>query len=211
MGTHTPPAAPRRSGPATLFRVLRIVLPAVATAIVLIAVFWPQIAPEQGRFGVKVIPADQTEGASGEAAVDASYSGVDREGRPFTVTAKSVRNDPALEHVLLLTKPDAKIDLKDATTMTIAADTGTFNRERHVLDLDGHVTLNRGADMTAETSRATIDLDTGSAEGAEPVQGRTGFGRVTGTGFRIIDNGKTVFVNGPARMIINPDAQPRLP
>lgn len=184
-----------------LFRLLRIALPAGAAAIILLALFWPQLVGHNGRVDITVPEAAEDQ-KQPEAVVNATYSGVDRAGRPFTIRAESVRNPPGEEHVLQLIRPDAQISLKDGAMLTIAAATGLYRRDGDSLDLQGDVTLRRVPDLTVRTEEATIHLGDSTASGEQPVKATSSQGTLSGTGFRVADSGDTVFVTGPARMQI---------
>lgn len=184
-----------------LLRILRIALPAGAAAIILLALFWPQLVGHNGRVDITVPEAAQDQ-KQPEAVVNATYSGVDRAGRPFTIRAESVRNPPGEENVLQLTRPDAQISLTDGTVLTIAAATGLYRRDGDSLDLQGDVTLRRVPDLAVRTEEATIHLRDSTASGDQPVEATSPQGTVSGTGFRVADSGDTVFVTGPARMRI---------
>ncbi|MFO1113564.1 MAG: LPS export ABC transporter periplasmic protein LptC [Rhodospirillales bacterium] len=193
-----------------LFRILRIALPAGAAAIILLALFWPQLVGHNDRVDIAVPEAAQDQ-KQPEAVVNATYSGVDRAGRPFTIRAESVRNPPGEEHVLQLTRPDAQISLTDGTVLTIAAATGLYRRDGDSLDLQGDVTLKRPPDLTVTTEKATIHLREATASGEQPVGATSAQGTLSGTGFRIADSGDTVFVTGPARMQITGGGGPIRP
>lgn len=184
-----------------VFRILRIALPAGTAAIILLALFWPQLVGHNDRIDVTVPEAAQDQ-KQPEAVVNATYSGVDRAGRPFTIRAESVHNPPGEPHVLQLTRPDAQISLTDGTVLTIAAATGLYQRDGETLDLQGDVTLRRLPDLTVKTEEATIHLGDSTASGQQPVSAASSQGTLSGTGFRIADSGDTVFVTGPARMQI---------
>jgi len=55
-----------------------------------------------------------------------------------------------------------------------------------------------------------VDLKTSSASGDDPVEGSGSFGTVAGQGFRVGEDGNTVLVTGPARLLIVPGAKPML-
>lgn len=184
-----------------IFRTLRIALPACAAAIILLALFWPQLVGHNDRVDITVPEAAQHQ-KQPEAVVNATYSGVDRAGRPFTIRSESVRNPPGEENVLQLTRPDAQISLNDGTMLTIAAATGLYRRDGDLLDLHGGVTLRRLPDLAVKTEEATIHLRNSTASGDQPVEATSSQGTLSGTGFRVADSGDTVFVTGPARMQI---------
>ncbi|HYN38250.1 MAG TPA: LPS export ABC transporter periplasmic protein LptC [Rhodospirillales bacterium] len=183
-----------------VIRVLRIALPVATAGIIILALFWPQLIGRDDRIDVAVPVVDGQTEERPEAIVNATYSGVDREGRPFAIRAKSVRNPAGEESTLQLAHPDAQIALKDGSLLTIEAESGLYRRDHDALDLQGRVTLRRGADLTVQTEQASIDLAASSASGDQPVGATSVHGTLTGTGFRIADGGDTVLVMGPARM-----------
>ena len=65
--------------------------------------------------------------------------------------------------------------------------------------------------MTVRDQSGEIDFDAGTASGDQPVAGQAPFGTITGQGFRIVESGENVFVNGPAQMLVQPGAKTRLP
>lgn len=194
-----------------LFRVLRVALPAGTVAIILLALFWPQLIGHNDRIDIATPMAGSDAGKPPDAIVNAAYSGVDREGRPFSIKAKSARNPPGDETALQLMQPDAQIALKDGSLLTIDALQGLYRRDQASLELQGDVTLRRGGDLTVRTEQVTIDLRGPSAAGDRPVGATSTQGTLSGTGFRILAGGDTVFVNGPAWMQVVPGGKMVLP
>jgi lipopolysaccharide export system protein LptC len=64
--------------------------------------------------------------------------------------------------------------------------------------------------LTVRTSRARVELESGIAFGDEPVEGEASFGVIAGEGFRVAERGDTIFVEGPAHLLIDSGAKPRL-
>jgi len=56
--------------------------------------------------------------------------------------------------------------------------------------------------MTFRTESATVDLEGGTAEGHEKVEGHGPSGEVESEGFRILDKGAVVIFTGRARMLL---------
>jgi hypothetical protein len=194
-----------------LFRVLRIALPTSTVAVILLALFWPQLIGHNDRIDIATPIVGSETGKPPEAIVNAAYSGVDREGRPFSIRARSASNPPGDEAALQLMQPDAQIALKDGSLLTIDAMRGLYRRDQASLELQGDVTLRRGADLTVRTEEVTIDLRGPSALGDRPVGATSTQGTLSGTGFRILAGGDTVFVNGPAWMQVVPGGKMVLP
>lgn len=194
-----------------MFRLLKIVVPAATGLIIVLSLFWPQLVGRDSRIDIAVPDAARERDGQPEAIVNATYSGIDREGRPFSIRATSVRNTEGDSAALQLIKPDAQIAMKDGSVLTIAADQGLYQRDRDSLELQGEVTLRRDGDLTVVTERANIDLRASSASGDQPVGATSPYGTLSGTGFRIASGGDTVFVNGPAKMEIVPGVKRVLP
>lgn len=193
-----------------LFKFLRILLPSFVAILVGLAILFPEIFPSRGRAPIDIAGVDEDAGTDGKGMVNVTYSGVDKEGRPFSLSAKGVRSDVDNAHVLLLVEPNAKVSLKDGSELEIEAEAGTYDRAEDAVDLEGQVTLRHGPDLTVRTSRARVELEPGIAFGDQPVEGKASFGAITGEGFRIAERGETVFVEGPAHLLIDSGAKPRL-
>ena len=84
--------------------------------------------------------------AAGKGMINITYSGIDDEGRPFSISADSVDAAPARADILLLTRPHAQVLLKDGAELTLAAKSGAYDRARETVDLREQVTLRRGTD-----------------------------------------------------------------
>jgi hypothetical protein len=154
---------------------------------------------------IDVAVADEATGTDGKGIVDVTYSDVDEEGRPFSLSAESVRGGPDSERSLPPTEPDARLSLKDGAELTNEAETGTPDRAAAV-DLEGRVTPTHGLEVSARTSRARVQLQAGIAFGDQPVEGRAAFGAITGKGFLIAARCESIFVDGPAHPLIGSGA-----
>ena len=193
-----------------LFKLLRMLLPSFVVILFGLAILFPEVFPSRGRAPIDIAVVDQDAGTDGNTMVNVTYSGVDEEGRPFSLSAKGVRGGPGNERVLLLTKPEARLSSKDGRELTIEAEAGRYDRAADAVDLDGQVTLTHGPDVTVRTSRARVELAAGIASGDQPVEGKASFGAITGKGFRIAERGDSILVDGPAHVVIDPSAKPRL-
>jgi lipopolysaccharide export system protein LptC len=193
-----------------LLKLLRILLPSFVVILFGLAILFPGVFPDRGRAPIDIAVVDEDAGTDGNTMVNVTYSGVDEEGRPFSLSAKGVRGGPDNERVLLLTEPDARLSLKDGTELTIEAEAGRYDRAADAVDLEGQVTLRHGPDVTVRTSRARVELEAGIASGDQPVEGKASFGAITGKGFRIAERGDSILVDGPAHLVIDPSAKPRL-
>jgi len=192
-------------------RIAKIAVPAATGLVVVLAAFWPQLVGRDRRIDIAVPSPARAPDGQQETIVNATYSGIDRDGRPFAIRAKSVRNPAEDTAALQLIEPDARLELKDGGVLTIVADQGLYRRDRGSLELEGTVTLRRDDDLTVVTDRADIDLRASSASGDRPVDATSPQGTLSGSGFRVAPGGDTVFVTGPAQMEIVPGAKRVVP
>lgn len=196
---------------ARLLRSMRILLPALVAVLVGMALLLPEFFLGSGRAPVDITIAETGSEATGKGMINITYSGIDKEGRPFSIYADSVDAAPARADLLLLTRPRGQVLLKDGAELTLAADSGAYDRARESVDLREQVTLRRGTDLVIRTSQARVELAAGEAFGDQLVDGEASFGALTGKGFHIADSGDRIFLHGPARLLIRPGAKPRLP
>jgi lipopolysaccharide export system protein LptC len=188
---------------------VRLALAAVAVLTIAVVLVWPQIQPRVDRLRVGMATLDVV-GTDAEGLVNARLSGNDARDRPFAITAEFVRQLSGAPNTLGLDQPRGRIVMEDGTETTIRADAGTFDQGTSMLELTGDVVLATGDGSRYETASAELDLSSGIASGSEPVHGEGPFGTVTGEGFRALDYGDTIFVNGRSTLIVS-EAQPAEP
>ena len=186
---------------------LKYGLPSIAVVMLFAVVIWPQLQPRVDRFRMGLAALQEGRGDE-PTAVNARYEGVDRKGRPFLITADEVVNLRADSDKVELHAPHADLTLNKGGWLSLTAARGIYNKKAEILDLSEDVTLFQDGGHQFATSMATIDLINGNASGTEPVEGHGPFGDMQAEGFRVIDEGLTVFLDGRARMTIFPDALP---
>lgn len=184
---------------------MRFVLPAVAFALVVLVVAWPQMHAAKKRFHIdfaNISPKD----ANTLAMTKPRFTGVDEGERPYTVTADSATQVASGSPLIDLDQPVADVTLKDGTWVALRSKEGTYDQNSHDLDLRGSVNLYHDKGYEFETARAWLNLRQGTAHGEQPVQGQGPFGQLNSAGFRISEHGKYVVFTGPAKLILYPDA-----
>jgi lipopolysaccharide export system protein LptC len=188
---------------------MKVLLPAVAAALVLLVFAWPQFSFRESRFrlGMARLSLDQADSLT---MLNARYDGVDENSQPFSVTADMAtqsRQDDELVHLEL---PKADMTLDDGAWLALTARTGAYQRTAEVLDLVGSVSLfhDKGVEMRTESAR--IDLQAGTAEGQQPVEGQSVFGTIDAEGFRVQDRGQTIIFTGKSRLVLQAGAQEAL-
>lgn len=191
-------------------RALRWALFGIAGMAILVIIVWPEMKPSTTRLQISNAVITEKVPSDRDTAVDAKFDGTDRYGRPFTITAPEAESVGADQDGLNLTRPVSDMTLADGRKVHLTADRGIYNPSTKIVDLFGNVVFIDDSGYRVETSAATIKLDEALVTGSEPVRGNASFGTVNGVGFRIVNSGEWVYVDGPARMRIT-STQPNLP
>ena len=194
-----------RSSYSRFVRLMKFALPVIAGIVLLLVVVWPELKPKPERFAIGVSDLKMNiEG--GQRVVNARFTGVDSENRPFSVTADAVVQDADKDSAVKLTRPKADVTLASNSWVAIAAPQGTFSRKQEILSLFGGVDLFHDDGYEFRTAEARIDFRNGAASGDRPVTGQGPFGTVRAEGFRIVDNGDRIIFNGKSTLVIFPAA-----
>jgi lipopolysaccharide export system protein LptC len=188
---------------------MKVLLPALAAALILLVFAWPQITFKDDRFGLGMtrLTLDQAENLT---MLNARFDGVDEQRQPYSITADMATQSKQDENLINLELPKADMTTEDGAWLALTARMGEYRRSDELLDLAGSVSLfhDRGFELRSESAR--IDLEAGTAEGQEPVEGQGTFGTIDAEGFRVLDSGRTIIFTGKSRLILYPGAQEAL-
>ena len=185
---------------------MKVFLPALAAALIILVVAWPQLVPDENSFQIEIIK-NAAEQAKNLAMINAKYDGVDEEGRPFTVTADMATQLSDQRTQIELQLPKADMTLNDGTWLALNAKVGNYDRDAELLDLRGDVSLfhDRGFEMTTES--AQVNLAEGTAQGDQTVEGHGPVGILRAEGFQVLDRGSRIIFTGQSQMIFFPEAR----
>ncbi len=196
-----PPRFSGRNGYSIFVVLLKVLLPALAAALILLVFAWPQLDPRDDAFriGVSQISLDQAESLS---MLNPRFDGLDDLNRPFSVTADLATQETGESEIIDLELPKADLTMENGTWLAIMAKAGRYHRKAEVVNLAGDVVLFHDEGFEVRTEVAHIYLKHGRAEGDQPVEGHGPLGTLTSEGFRIEDQGKRVFFTGKSRMLV---------
>lgn len=188
---------------------MKVLLPAMAAALILLIVAWPQFTGERDKFrlGATKLGSNQLDNLS---MLNARFDGVDQKSQPYSVTADVATQSRQDENLIELELPKADLTLTDGTWLALTARAGEFNREARLLDLVGAVTLFHDQGFELQTSAARVDLGEATAEGEEPVEGHGTAGSIKAEGFRVLDRGRRIVFTGRSHLTLLPDAKEAL-
>lgn len=182
---------------------IKIVLPTIATALIVLVAVWPHLNEQKKRFQIDAAQIDPAD-AENLRMLRPRFNGVDDSRRPFSITANSADQSDAQSILVDLDAPEADVLLGDNTWVALTASKGVFDREKQILELSGGVNLFHDKGYEFSTSSAIFDLAAGDATGTEKVEGQGPFGRLQAEGFRVYNRGQKVEFTGKAKLLILP-------
>lgn len=185
--------------------IMKLLLPTAATLLIVLVAVWPQLDEQNRRFRIGPAEIDR-DAARNLNMVNARYTGVDDERRPFTVTADAANQKAADSPLIELAQPKADIVMEDGSWLALTARDGIYDKNLQVLQLTGAVNLFHDKGYEFRTDSATFDLKVGDAHGVDPVQGQGPFGELAAQGFVIYNRGQRVVFTGKAKLTLKPEA-----
>ncbi len=195
---------PRLTGYGRFVRFLRITLPIIALMMIGLVAAWPQIAPKPNEFRLDYADLDISD--DDLSMVGARFVATDEEQRPFSISARTVRDLVPGGNDMRLEAPEAEITLTDGAWVWATADEGHYRVDDEQLTLIGSVRLFHDGGHVLSTSEAEVDLASGVVSGSAPVKGHGPLGELRGEGFRVSDSGQRIMLTGRSVVIIYPGA-----
>lgn len=187
--------------------IMRILLPTIATALVILVALWPQLSDQQRRFSITPAKVSPTETET-VTMVNGVFTGVDEKQRPFTLTADTVQLASAGFAKVDMVSPKADILMQDGSWIAVTAETGKYNRDEKILNLEGAVNLFHDSGYEFRTDAATVYMNAGNARGSMPVEGQGPFGNLKAEGFVIHNRGERIEFTGRSTLILHPGQTP---
>ena len=179
--------------------IMKIALPVAAGVLLLVVFGLPLFREQEER--IHVAPAKDANGRS-LAMTNARYFGTDDKGRPYSVTAESVRQGVGNDKTIELNQPKAEIKTTGGTDVAASASAGVYDRDSQEIELSGEVTLDQ-PNGKLRTSQAHIALKDGSARGNAKVTGEGSFGTLEASGFSYNKDDQVIRFTGPSRLVMN--------
>jgi lipopolysaccharide export system protein LptC len=179
------------------------ILPVIALVLLVLVAAWPRLQDMLERVHFAPPQLDLRE-AQDVRMVQARYSGVDRQHRPFIITANVARQNPSANDIVALERPKGDMTTASGSAIEITARTGIYQPQTQLLDLFGDVRLLQDKGNEFRTGSAHVDMANGTAEGHEPIEGLGPFGHADGQGFRILDRGDVIIFTGQSHLELVP-------
>jgi lipopolysaccharide export system protein LptC len=181
----------------------RWILPSLAVSLLLLVGAWPQIQGAIDRMRVGIARIDLSE-ARNLRMVTPRYSGIDRENRPYVLTATAATQSGQGDDIVTLDAPKADMTMNSGSWVQVTSYTGTYQPQPQLLDLYGDVELYQDHGNEFHTDSAHFDIADGTGGGDQPVNGHGPFGHVTAQGFTMTNRGDVIVFTGKTHLTLLP-------
>jgi lipopolysaccharide export system protein LptC len=150
----------------------------------------------------------------GRAALDGTkitldfpkISGVQTDGRPFEIKARSGIQDIMAPHIIELLGIESKIGTPDASTIRVSAARGIYDSLHDKMTLEGDIRIINSAGYDIWLNTARIDFNTGGLVSEEPVRVILDGGTIAAKQLDVSDNGHKVSFGGEVTSMIDTGA-----
>jgi lipopolysaccharide export system protein LptC len=179
-----------------LWGLFRLGLPVVSFVVLIALILWPMINPNKVATAIMNKLPDIV-------VQNPRYSGVDSKNQPYTLSAIMARRPGGIHNIYDLDKPQGELTLQSGNWLYGKADYGRYDQDTRKLWLGGNVQLfhDKGYQFTSDETQ--VDIEGNFAWGEKPVLIQGSFGEIRGQGFRLLDDGTTLIVKGPASAILS--------
>ena len=138
-------------------------------------------------------------------ASDATYRGVNDEGRPFVLKGESAVQSAAGDQIVALSGLEGQLATRDGMASVVAPN-ARFRPDDRRLRVDGPLSLQLGPDSRLETSNVDVDLNATTAESEGPVTGRVPLGTFSADRVSADLDERHVVLQGRARLRVRQGA-----
>jgi lipopolysaccharide export system protein LptC len=188
-----------------IVRVLRIVLPAVAT----IVVVWMFISAQRlpGEIGNIDLGEVGLEGTT-LTMQNPKLSGFNEDGTSYLVTAAKALQDVTNPRVVTLVSVDGTMTKPDNSTIRVTADDGVFDSDAKHLELTNNIVVRTSENDSAYLDAAKVDLNTGSIVSDKPVRADSKSGSIRANSMEISQRGAHLLFRGKVAVQLRLDGGP---
>lgn len=180
-------------------KLLKIALPAVIGMLLAFLALVPLAKNADISF---ILDKDKVDVAKERMRLQAArYQGVDDQGRPFTVLAKSAVQPTSRQPIVDVNGLTARLDLERGPAR-LAADNGRYNLETQRVDVLGPIMLTTDDGYRLDTSDVTVDLTTRQMVSNGRVEGKMPLGAFSADRMEADIGTREVTLTGRARLHI---------
>ncbi|MDH5513509.1 MAG: LPS export ABC transporter periplasmic protein LptC, partial [Gammaproteobacteria bacterium] len=182
--------------------VTKILLLSLAAGLIGVLAIWPRIANKDRLVPIGSSTDVQLEDVESLHVKNARLTGTSRHEKPYTVTFEDAKQTSNESDLVLLTRPQADVEMKSGAWLALSAPKGRFHRAKRIIELDDSVELHHDSGLEVRTGSVTFNLETGTGAGYDPLSAQAPFGTFESQGFRIRDDTAVFRFMGPVRAIL---------
>ncbi|HET9903273.1 MAG TPA: LPS export ABC transporter periplasmic protein LptC [Xanthobacteraceae bacterium] len=123
-------------------------------------------------------------------------AGYTRDGRAYEIHAESADQDMRKPQVIGLNAVRTKLQLRDGRTVTISAETGTYDTKREVVALQKNVICVASDGTEMRLAEAVVDVRSGHVVSRQPVEVVQPRARIVANSMEVAENGAVVVFQG---------------
>lgn len=182
--------------------VTKIFLLSLAVGLIAALAIWPRFTSRQDLVPIGTASDIQVEDIESLRVKNARLTGTSEFGKPYAVTFDDASQTSNESDLVLLTGPQADVELKSGAWVVVTARKGRFHRAKRIIELDDPVKLFHDSGLEVDTGDVTFNLKTGTGAGYDPLVAQAPFGQLDSKGFRIRESASVFLFTGPVRAIL---------
>lgn len=188
------PAAGSTLGYTRFVRIMKVMLPLVATSLVFLVVVYSSFR-EENKVTLDTTTMGQVD--KDRQLVNPKLTGTDGRGQPFTVTAKGATQAPGKTRKLSIDDVTADITMQDKSWIQVGAVHGILDVEGKTLDLNRSINIYSDKGYECHTEKARYDFGSGTLTGEDAISCQGPMGLFTAKRFEgLRDPGILRFMGG---------------
>ena len=133
------------------------------------------------------------------------FSGRDKFGRPFMLTAETAQRQRGNPDLVELVNPR----LVDELNRIVTAPRGVYDQGEETLELFGDVRAEEADGYVFSSTQAKVFVAENRVVGTEPLSGSGPIGDVRADTYEIMEDGSSIRLQGRVRTILYPDGRPQ--
>ena len=180
----------------------KILLLSLAVGLIAVLAVWPRFASKNNMVPLGASTDIQLEDIESLHVKNARLTGTSQHDKPYTVTFTDATQTSNESDLVLLTGPQADVELKSGAWVALSSPKGRIHRAKRIIELDDPVQLFHDSGLEIGTGNITFNLKTGTGAGYDPLRAQAPFGRLESQGFRIRDGSAVFLFTGPVRAVL---------
>lgn len=188
-------------------RLMRLVLPLTAVAIVALLFAWSSMEQQERIVPVSGQAQQQKEKParriSRNELLNPQFESIDAKSQPYKITADRAVQGEKNKDLIMLENPVGEIVMQDGGTVRVRSKTGAYRQDTERFFLEGEVDLAHDSGYTLRSAEAHIDMKENYAWSEKSVSGSGPEMTIEAQGLRANGNTGQILFTGPVKLVLN--------